>query len=185
MSNYSFFSYQFHEALHVSKKERQLVLDLFEKIHSELSHGIDKHSKELVVANIELFLKYCMRFYDRQFLTRETAHLGSLEKFDNLLSDYFTSQMPQKQGLPSVGYFTDQLHLSPNYFGDLVKKETGISAQEYIQNKLIEVAKEKLFELDKSVSEIAYEPGFKYPQHFSRLFKQRVGHSPNAFRKLN
>jgi AraC-like DNA-binding protein len=185
MNSYAFFSYSTNEALHLSAKERKVILSLFDKIQYELEQNIDKHSKKLIVANIELFLDYCMRFYDRQFLTRETAHQGFLEKFDILLHDYLTSEMPYTHGLPSVAYFADQLHLSANYFGDLVKKETGTSAQEYIQNKLIDVAKEKVFDLDKSVSEIAYELGFKYPQHFSRLFKQRVGHSPNAFRMLN
>ena len=124
-------------------------------------------------------------FYDRQFLTREIPHQGALEKFDVLLRDYLSSEKPQKYGLPSVGYFADKLNLSPNYFGDLVKKEIGCSAQEYIQNKLIDAAKEKVFDPNKSVSEIAYELGFKYPQHFSRLFKKQVGHSPKEFRMLN
>lgn len=123
-------------------------------------------------------MNYSLRFYDRQFLTREIPHLGALQKFDELLNDYLDSEKPQKLGLPSVGYFVDQLHLSSNYFGDLVKKETGKSAQEYIQAKMTDVAKEKVFDPNKSVSEIAYELGFKYTQHFSRLFKQQVGYSP-------
>ena len=182
MNQYSFFSYAANEALHLSTKERKIILSVFDKIEFELEQNLDKHSKKLIVANIELFLDYCLRFYDRQFLTRENVNQSSLEKFDMLLSDYFTSDKPQKLGLPSVGYFADHLHISSNYFGDLIKKQTGISAQEYIQTKLIHVAKEKVFELDKSVSEIAYELGFKYPQHFSRLFKQKVGFSPKDFR---
>ena len=182
MNQYSFFSYAANEALHLSTKERKIILSVFDKIEFELEQNLDKHSKKLIVANIELFLDYCLRFYDRQFLTRENVNQSSLEKFDMLLSDYFTSDKPQKHGLPSVGYFANHLHISSNYFGDLIKKETGISAQEYIQTKLIHVAKEKVFELDKSVSEIAYELGFKYPQHFSRLFKQKVGFSPKDFR---
>lgn len=182
MNQYNFFSYSNNEALHLSTKERKVILSVFDKIQLELELNLDKHSKKLIVANIELFFDYCLRFYDRQFLTREILNQSSLEKFDMLLSDYFASDKPQKHGLPSVGYFADHLHLSSNYFGDLVKKETGISAQEYIQTKLIHVAKEKVFELDKSVSEIAYELGFKYPQHFSRLFKQKVGFSPKDFR---
>jgi AraC-like DNA-binding protein len=185
MHSYSFFSYSSNEALHLSAKERKVILSLLEKIQFELEQTIDKHSKKLIVANIELFLDYCVRFYDRQFLTRELENQGSLEKFDDLLNTYFKSDKPQKHGTPSVGYFADQLHLSSNYFGDLVKKETGRSAQEYIQNKLIEEAKERVFDPNKSVSEIAYELGFKYPQHFTRLFKQRVGHSPSEFRTLN
>ncbi|MBT8308002.1 MAG: helix-turn-helix transcriptional regulator [Maribacter sp.] len=182
---YSFFSYSSNEALHLSAKERKVILSLIEKIQFELEQNLDKHSKKLIVANIELFLDYCTRFYDRQFLTREVENIGSLEKFKDLLTQYFASDKPQKHGTPSVSYFADHLHLSPNYFGDLVKKETGKSAQEYIQNKLIEVAKERVFDHNKSVSEIAYELGFKYPQHFTRLFKQRVGHSPSEFRNLN
>ncbi|MCE2612517.1 helix-turn-helix transcriptional regulator [Flavobacteriaceae bacterium D16] len=185
MHSYSFFSYSSNEALHLSAKERKVILSLFEKIQFELEQNLDKHSKKLIVANIELFLDYCTRFYDRQFLTREIENTGSLETFRDLLSQYFASDKPQKYGTPSVSYFADHLHLSPNYFGDLVKKETGKSAQEYIQNKLIEVAKERVFDPTKSVSEIAYELGFKYPQHFTRLFKQRVGHSPSEFRNLN
>ncbi|GAB4508144.1 MAG: helix-turn-helix domain-containing protein [Allomuricauda sp.] len=183
--SYSFFSYSSNEALHLSSKERKILLSLLDKIQFELEQNLDKHSKKLIVTNIELFLDYCTRFYDRQFLTRGVENEGTLEKFENLLNEYFASDKPQKYGTPSVGYFAELLHLSSNYFGDLVKKETGISAQEFIQNKLIEVAKERVFDPNKSVSEIAYELGFKYPQHFTRLFKQRVGHSPREFRTLN
>jgi len=182
IQEFNFFAYSSNEALHLSAKERKMILSLLEKIQFELEQSIDKHSKKLIVTNIELFLDYCLRFYDRQFITREVVNNGTLEKFDTLLSDYFLSDKPKTNGLPSVGYFADQLHLSPNYFGDLVKKETGKSAQEYIQSKLIDVAKEKVFDPNKSVSEIAYELGFKYPQHFSRLFKQKVGYSPKDFR---
>ena len=185
IQEYNFFSYSVTEALHLSAKERKMLLSLLEKIQYELEQNLDKHSRKLIVSNIELFLDYCMRFYDRQFLTRELENVGSMEKFDDLLNDYFASEKPQEHGTPSVFYFAERLHLSPNYFGDLVKKETGKSAQEYIQNKLIEVAKERVFDTSKSVSEIAFELGFKYPQHFTRLFKQRVGHSPSEFRHLN
>jgi AraC-like DNA-binding protein len=185
MSSYTYISYAVNEALHLSTKERRIILSLLDKIQFELEQNLDKHSKKLIVSNIELLLDYCLRFYDRQFLTREIPHQNSLNKFESLLSDYFTSGKPLKYGLPTVGYFADQLHLSSNYFGDLIKKETGKSAQEYIQTKLIDVAKEKVFDPNKSVSEIAYELGFKYPQHFSRMFKQQVGHSPKAFRNLN
>jgi len=185
MNRYSFFTYASNEALHLSAKERKVILSLLDKIQFELEQNLDKHSKKLIVANIELLLDYCTRFYDRQFLTREIENVGSMEKFNALLNEYFASDKPQRYGTPAVGYFAEQLHLSSNYFGDLVKKETGKSAQEYIQNKLIDVAKERVFDPNKSVSEIAYELGFKYPQHFSRLFKQKVGHSPQEFRSLN
>jgi len=184
MHDYSFFSYDVNEALHLSEKERQLVLDCFSKIEYELEHAIDKHSKTLIASNIELFLNYCTRFYDRQFITRDTAHKGILEKFEALLNDFFASDKPQTDGLPSVAWSARELNLSANYFGDLIKKETGKSAQEYIQSKVIDIAKERIFNADKSVSEIAYELGFKYPQHFTRLFKQKVGYTPNEYRLL-
>ena len=185
IQEYSFFGYQSNEALHLSDTERSIVLDCFSKIDYELDHAIDKHSKKLIVTNIELFLNYCVRFYDRQFITRDNAHEGALERFENLLNSYFESDKPQSLGLPSVAWCADQMNLSSNYFGDLVKKETGRSAQEYIQAKLMDVAKEKIFDRNKSVSEVAYELGFKYPQHFTRLFKQRVGQTPNEYRMLN
>jgi len=185
IKNYSFFSYESFEALHLSEQERQVVMDCLDKIEFELQHAIDKHSKTLIVTNIELFLNYCVRFYDRQFITRDNVNKGVLEKFEGLLDSYFQSNKPQTLGLPSVAYCADQLHLSANYFGDLIKKETGKSAQEYIQLKVIDLAKEKVFDTSKSISEIAYELGFKYPQHFSRLFKTRVGTSPQEYRIRN
>lgn len=185
IQDYRFFSYQMNEALHLSEKERQIVLDCFAKITFELHQSIDKHSKKLIASNIELFLNYCDRFYDRQFLTRDNANRGVLERFEQLLSDYFAVQEAQNSSLPSVAYCADKLNLSVNYFGDLVKKESGITAQEYIQSKVIDLAKERIFDIDKSISEIAYELGFKYPQHFTRLFKQKTGMSPTEYRGLN
>ncbi|MNK06788.1 HTH-type transcriptional activator Btr [compost metagenome] len=185
MNSYQFFSYAVNEALHLSEQERKIILDCFAKIEYELQHAIDKHSKQLIVSNIELFLNYCTRFYDRQFITRENANKGLLERFEDLLNSYFSSENPQNIGLPSVAYCAQELNLSANYFGDLIKKETGQSAQEYIQTKVIDVAKELIFDQRKSLSEIAYELGFKYPQHFTRLFKQKVGVSPKEYRVLN
>jgi AraC-like DNA-binding protein len=185
IQDYTFFSYDVHEALHLSESERKIIADCFAKIRFELDHAIDKHSKTLIVSNIELFLNYCQRFYDRQFITRDLVHKGVLERFESLLDSYWDSDKPLTIGLPSVGYCADQLNLSANYFGDLIKKETGKSAQEYIQSKVIDVAKEKIFDTSKSLSEIAYGLGFKYPQHFTRLFKQRVGYSPIEYRSLN
>lgn len=185
IQDYSFFGYQSNEALHLSERERKIVLDCFSKIKYELEHAIDKHSKRLIVSNIEMLLNYCVRFYDRQFITRDNVHKGILERFEELLNQYFQTDKPQTIGLPSVAHCASELNLSANYFGDLIKKETGKTAQEYIQSKVIDVAKEKIFDLNKSVSEIAYELGFKYPQHFTRLFKQKVGQSPNEYRSLN
>jgi AraC-like DNA-binding protein len=139
----------------------------------------------IIVSNIQLLLNYCVRFYDRQFITRENVNKGILQRFEELLTDYFGSDKPKEIGLPSVNYCADQLNLSANYFGDLIKKETGKSAQEYIQLKTMDVAKEKIFDTSKSVSEIAYELGFKYPQHFTRSFKQHTGFTPNDYRMLN
>ncbi|SDH33782.1 helix-turn-helix domain-containing protein [Chitinophaga filiformis] len=185
MQDYSFFSYEVNEALLLSDKERSIVIDCFSKIEYELDQNIDKHSKRLIASNIELLLNYCIRFYDRQFITRENINKGILERLEYLLQGYFSSDKPRNEGLPSVAYCAEALHLSPNYFGDLVKKETGRSAQEYIQSKVIDVAKERVFDMNKSVSEIAYELGFKYPQHFTRLFKQKVGLTPNDYRMKN
>jgi AraC family transcriptional activator of pobA len=162
-----------------------VVLDCLAKITAELQQSIDKHSKRLIVSNVELFLNYCTRFYDRQFITRDHVHKGILERFELLLNGYFISDRPQTIGLPSVSYCAGELHLSPNYFGDLIRKETCRSAQEYIQSKLIDIAKQRIFDTTKSLSQIAYDLGFKYPQHFSRLFKQRVGNTPNEYRMLN
>jgi AraC family transcriptional activator of pobA len=185
IQDYTFFGYQSNEALHLSERERKIVLDSFTKIEYELEHAIDKHSKGLIASNIELLLNYCFRFYDRQFITRDVIHKGTLERFEQVLNSYFDTEKPQIIGLPSVAYCASELNLSANYFGDLVKKETGKTAQDYIQSKLIDVAKEKISDLSKSVSEIAYDLGFKYPQHFTRLFKQKVGLSPNEYRGLN
>jgi AraC-like DNA-binding protein len=185
IQDYTFFGYQSNEALHLSERERNMILDCLIKIEYELDQTIDKHSKRLIVANIELFLDYCVRFYDRQFITRDNVHQGILERFENLLNDYFGSEKPQSIGLPSVSYCADELNLSPNYFGDLVKKETGKTAQEYIQSKLINMAKEKLFDSNKTISQVAYELGFKYPQHFARLFKKNTGYTPIDYRALN
>lgn len=182
---YSFFNYHTNEALHLAEKERNIVFDCFSKIEYELRQSVDKHSKKLITSNIELFLNYCERFYDRQFITREHVNRGVLEKFEEQLNTYFASEKPYSIGLPSVAYFADELHLSPNYFGDLIKKETGKSAQEYIQDKIIDIAKNKIYDRDKTINEIAYELGFKYPQHFSRLFKSRLGYTPNEYRNLN
>jgi AraC family transcriptional regulator, transcriptional activator of pobA len=182
IQDYTFFGYQSAEALHLSERERKLVLDCFSKIEYELERAIDKHSKKLILSNIELFLNYCVRFYDRQFITRENVHKGILERFENLLNEYFRSEKPQTNGLPSVAWCASELALSPSYLGDLIKKETGRTAQDYIQEKVIDIAKERIFDHTKSVSQVAYKLGFKYPQHFTRLFKQRVGITPLEYR---
>lgn len=182
MNDYTFFSYEVNEALHLSEQERQIIIDCLAKIDRELRHSIDKHSKTLIVSNIELLLNYCVRFYERQFITRANVNKDILSRFESILNEYFSSQKTQENGLPTVGYCADQLNISANYLGDLIKRETGMSAIEHIQLKLMDVAKERLFDTKKTVSEVAYELGFKYPQHFSRLFKKRIGITPNEYR---
>ena len=184
IKNYTFFSYEVNEALHLSDQEREIVTDCIHKIRIELEHPIDKHSKQLIVRNIELLLDYCMRFYERQFITRSESNKSVLVKFEALLDDYFQSDKPQTDGLPSVKYFADKVFLSPNYFGDLIKKETGKSAQEYIQTRMIDIAKEMIAGTEKTVSQIAYELGFQYSQHFNRIFKKNTGYTPGEYRKL-
>ena len=185
IKDYTFFSYDVNEALHLSKRERATINDCFEKIAYEIDQNIDKHSKTLIVSNIEFFLNYCMRFYDRQFITRTNVNKDILVRFENLLNDYFKSDNAQTSGLPSVTFCAEELHLSPNYFGDLIKKETGNTALDYIQTKLIDEAKSKIFDASKSINDIANELGFKYQQHFTRLFKQKTGVTPNEYRNLN
>lgn len=185
MKDYTFFSYEVNEALHLSTRERAIINDCFDKIEYELEHAIDSHSKTLIITYIELFLNYCRRFYERQFITRNHVNKDVLSRFEKVIDDYFSSEMPLESGLPSVRYCAEKLYLSPNYLGDLLKKETGKSAQENIQFKLIEIAKEKIYDSSKSISEIAYELGFKYPQHFTRMFKKQVGVSPIEYKSMN
>jgi AraC-like DNA-binding protein len=185
IKEYTFFSYEVTEALHLSKKERMIIIDCLKKISSEMDQNIDKHSKTLIVSNIELLLNYCMRFYDRQFITRSNVNKDILMRFENLLEDYFRSEKAQALGLPGVAYCAEQLHLSANYFGDLIKRETGNTALDYIQSKLIQEAKTNLFDSNKSMNDIAFQLGFKYQQHFTRLFKQKTGMTPNEYRRLN
>ena len=179
---YTSFSYASYEALHLSNKEREKILVCFDNIENEIIQNIDRHSKKLILSNLELLLNYCTRFYDRQFITRENIGQGIIEQFEQHLNEYLRHEKLQEIGLPTVSFFADTLNLSPNYFGDLIKKETGKSAIEYIHLKLLEYAKEKIMDKTKSISEISYQLGFKYPQHFTRLFKQKVGMAPNEYR---
>lgn len=156
-----------------------------EKIRTELQYPVDKHSKSLITDNIKLLLNYCIRFYDRQFITRENVNHDILTRFEKLLDDYFTSDKSMESGMPSVQYCADKLYLSPNYLSDLLKKETGVSALKHIQQKMLDTAKERVFDASKSISEISYELGFPYPQHFSRWFKKMTGCTPNEYRIMH
>ena len=182
IKQYSFFSYSSREALHLSEDEKEIFRDCLQKIEQELAHPIDAHSKRLICRNIELLLDYCMRFYERQFITRKAANRDVLERFEDLVDRYFQGSLPIEKGLPSVRYFAEECFLSPNYFGDLVKKETGRTPQEYIQSKIIDLAKEELLSSDKTVNEISYHLGFQYSQHFNRYFKRNVGMTPSQYR---
>lgn len=183
MREYTYFSYEVTEALHMSQSERDLFIDCLQKINIELNHKTDRLSRRLITANIEILLDYCLRFYERQFATRRSNNKDILVRFEKLLDDYFLSGQQQEAGLPSVKWCAGKLCLSPNYFGDLVKKETGKTAQEHIQLKLTDLAKELIVNPTLTISQISYKLGFQYPQHFTRLFKKIVGITPNQYRQ--
>lgn len=183
IKRYTFFSYSSNEALHLSETEKAIFMDCLDKIQQELERPADRHSKRLIIRNIELLLDYCMRFYERQFVTRSVVNKDILVRFEDLLNGYFSSDRSRELGLPTVRYFADKICLSPNYFGDLIKKETGRTPQEYIQAKIIELSKELILEPGKTVSQVAYDLGFQYSQHFNRVFKKNVGCTPNEYRK--
>jgi AraC-like DNA-binding protein len=185
IKEYTFFSYEVNEALHLSDKEKQTLWDCVYKLENELSENIDLHSQTLITSNIELLLNYCARYYDRQFITRKKVNTNLLRKFETILNSYFNSNDQQYKKLPSVKYFAELLFLSPNYLSDLLKKETGKTAQEYLHYYLIEEAKNNLLNTNDPINEIAFNLGFEYPQYFSKLFKSKTGMTPLAFRKMN
>lgn len=182
IKEYTFFSYAVNEALHLSERERVSFIDCLMKIRQELEHSIDRLSKRLIANNIELLLNYCLRFYERQFITRQETNRDILTRFEALLDAYFTADNARLNGLPTVKYCAGELCLSPNYFGDLIKRETGHTPMEYIQRKVIGMAEELLLIPSNSVSEVSYMLGFQYPQHFTRMFKKATGMTPNEYR---
>ena len=182
IKDYSFFSYSVNEALHLSEKERGMFIACLNEIQQELEHSIDRISKRLIATHIQLLLDYCLRFYERQFITREPINRDLLARFESLLDTYLSSGKALRDGLPTVKYCASELCLSPGYFGDLIKKQTGSSAQTYIQKKIMDVAEEHLQNREKSISQISDELGFLYPQHFTRLFKKVVGCTPSEYR---
>ncbi|RXK85489.1 helix-turn-helix domain-containing protein [Filimonas effusa] len=183
MKEYTFFSYETSEALHLSEKEKQTLHDCVLKIQNELEENIDNHSQNLIVSNIEVLLNYCSRYYGRQFITRKSSNRDIVAQVESAIREYFESDT--LNGLPTVTYLADKVNLSANYLGDLLKKETGMNTQDHIHYFLIEAAKGHLRNTDKSISEIAYSLGFEYPQYFSKLFKQKTGNTPQQFRNLN
>lgn len=186
IGDYRFFQYSSNEALHMSERERAIYLDCIDKIKEEINHPLDKFSRKLICRNIELLLDYCMRFYDRQFITRELENSSVMATFEQALHEYFHNhETTFMNGLPSVKYFADKCCLSSNYFGDLVKKETGKTPLEFIQQKIIGIAKEELHSTDVTITEVAYRLGFQSSQHFNRYFKRCTGMTPTEFRKLS
>lgn len=182
MREYTFFSYEVNEALHLSESEKELLVGCMNKIKLEIEHTSDRLSKRLTANHIELMLNYCLRFYERQFISRKLVNHDILTRFENLIDEYFARKKARENGLPTVQFCAKELCLSPGYFGDLIRKETGKSAQTYIQFKTINLAKQLLLNPSNSISQVAYELGFQYPQHFTRLFKKIVGQTPNDYR---
>ena len=185
INQYSFFDYETHEALHLSEEEQEVVTDIVRKIEKEYQQNIDKHSQKLIISNIELLLDYSNRYYDRQFYVRTNLNQDRITEFEQLLKTYFSSGTSSELGIPTVKYCGEKLNMSPNYLSDLLKKETGKSAKEHIYSYIINKAKNKLLGSTNSVSEIAYDLGFEYPQHFSKLFKKQTGFSPVKYRSMN
>ena len=185
MGDYGFFAYDTTEALHLSSKEQETLYDCIQKIEAELNENIDAHSNRLICSNLELLLNYCMRYYGRQFITRQSSHSKIVEQIDEYLRHYFKSRVLAEKGLPTVKSLAEMVHLSASYLSDLLRRETGRNAQEHIHHYLIEEAKHILLSTDDSVGEVAHALGFEYPQYFSRLFKQKTGKSPIAYRNLS
>lgn len=185
IDTYSFFQYDVNEALHLSDDERKTLEEILDKIEKEYSQNLDRHSQSLIISNIELLLDYCIRFYDRQFYTRSNLNVDLVSRFENLLKDYYKTDKVTELGIPNVKYCAQELNLSTNYLSDLLKKETGKTAQEHIHLLVIEKAKNYLLNSSNSISEIGYDLGFDYPQHFSNLFKLKTGLSPSEYRKMN
>ncbi|RYJ40526.1 helix-turn-helix domain-containing protein [Flavobacterium beibuense] len=183
IKQYGFFSYSANEALHLSSKEKKVIISIFKNIDDELQERIDNFSQDIVISLIELLLSYSNRFYKRQFITRKAINNNVLQKLEELLDTHFQDKNLSAQGLPTVQYLSQQLNLSPSYLSDMLRSLTGQSTQQYIHNRLIETAKEKLSTTALSVSEIAYELGFEHSQSFSRLFKIKTNLSPIAFRR--
>ncbi len=182
ISRYEFFDYTSNEALHLSAGEIEIFREVLSMIQQELQHNIDKHTRELIVSNIELLLNYCLRFYDRQFVTREEINHTVVKKFTTLLDEYIEKKAAA-EGLPSVGYFAEKCCYSAGYFGELVKTETGRNAKDFINDRLLRAAKQLLADESLNITNVSERLGFEYPQHFVRFFKARTGMTPSQFRK--
>src|ERR1700761_6622541 len=183
IKQYGFFSYSANEALHLSENEKATIISIFKFIEDELNSRIDDFSQDVIISQIELLLNYANRFYKRQFITRKAASNNLLQKFEELLDEYFAGEKSLSQGIPTVQYLSEKLNISPSYLSDMLRSLTGQNAQQHIHSKLIEKAKEKLSTTNLSVSEVAYQLGFEHSQSFSKLFKTKTNLSPLEFRK--
>lgn len=184
MKDYTFFSYNSNEALHLSESERNTITNVVESIEREYSRNIDIYSRDVIISNIELLLSHSKRFYGRQFITRNTQNLNVIGKFEEVLNNYYINNIQLESGLPTVQYFADNLNLSSPYLTDLLKQETGKNTQELIHSFVVEKAKTKLLNSNISISELAFDLGFEYPQYFSRMFKKKTGMTPIEFRDV-
>lgn len=182
IKEYRFFDYSQREALHLSADERRIFKQCLQRIKDEIAHPVDKHTAEILASHIQVLLDYIARFYERQFITRRKVNSEILSTFEASLKKYLESGQT-KDGLPTVNYFAEAVHLTPGYFGDLIKKETGLTAQEIIARHLVEHAKQRLIASSDDISIIAYELGFQHPQHFSRMFKRVAGTTPTGYRR--
>ncbi len=182
IDRYSFFSYELNEALHLSEAEKQSLNEILEKIENEYSQNIDRHSQKLIISNIELLLDYCTRYYDRQFYTRSNLNQDVLVKFERLLKEYYDQRNQLEAGIPTVAYCGNALNMSPKYLSDLLKRETGKNGKTHIDDFLLNRAKNQLLSTTESIGEIAFNLGFEYSQHFSKLFKNKTGMSPKEYR---
>lgn len=183
MDDFGFFSYSSNEALHPSPEEKESILCCMELIEDEIKRPADKVSRRIIVSHIEVLLNYCLRFYERQFEARTPMNRSAVSKFEELLNGYFANGQAEAAGLPTVGYFADKICLSPNYFGDMVKRETGFAPKELINRKVLSLAKSLMLKPAATVKQTALSLGFQYPQHFIRFFKKETGLTPSEFVK--
>ncbi len=185
INEYSFFNYGVYEALHLSDDEEKLINETVKNIQNEFSQRIDNHTQRVINSNLELLLNLSLRFYERQFNTRTAQNKDVFSTFERVLKEYFSSEKQLELSLPSVDYFADKVNLSSHYFSDVLKKETGRSAKDHINDYIVELAKNQLAGTNKSVSQIAYHLGFNYPHYFTRLFKNKTGFTPSEYKHLN
>lgn len=183
IKQFGFFSYSVNEALHLSDKERTIIISVFKNIEEELYSGIDDFSQDVIVSQLETLLNYSNRFYKRQFITRRYTHNDLLQKLEKILDDYFSDDGSLRQGIPTVQFLAEALDISPGYLSDMLRSLTGQNTQQHIHNKLIEKAKVKISTTNLTISEIAYELGFEHPSSFNKLFKSKTNLSPLEFRQ--